>query len=387
MSLFLLLPITDCAQSFYINLVIGAIFAPAYILTLPNIDFAAGLSWIQRLASLDWVAIVVFFAGSTCFTMAISFGGTVYAWNSGAEIAFWVVSGLLLIAMTALTIRPVLVSKMNRLYPGHFVLRPVLVNLQIQLFLVTGVMMGTAYYIPLYFQFARGDSALQAAVRLLPFIAMAVFFCVVSGAMMPKAGYYMPWYTWGSALVLVGSALMYTVDATTSTSRVYGYTVILGVGAGSYLQAGYAVVQMLVSSNDIGNAVGFMSVAQDLGIVFILALAGAVYQNLAVERVRPILSGLSAADLSQVIAGTSNHIFQSLDPDLRAEVVDKITNAMSGVWAILTGVGGLSFAMSLFLGVSYSCHAIPCPTLHFTSPFFSLFPCRYAMIPSIEASF
>lgn len=301
---------------------------------------------------MDWVTIVIFFAGATCFTMALSFGGTVYAWDSGSEITFWVMTGVLLLAMIILTIRPIFVAKANRLYPGHFVRRPVLVNLQLQLFLATSVMMGTAYYIPLYFQFAKGDSALKAAVRLLPFIAMAVTFSIVNGALMPKFGYYMPWYTWGSALVLIGSALMYTIDTKTSNSRIYGYTVIMGIGAGSYLQAGYSVAQVLVPAEDVGNAVGFMSVAQDFGIVFMLGLAGSVYQNLAKERLRPILKGLSESDVSSVIAGTSNPVFQSLDASLQYEVVEKITDAISAVWAIMIGVGALCFVMSLFLGVS-----------------------------------
>lgn len=335
--------------SFYINLVIGAVFAPIYFLTLPQIDFGANLSLMQKLAKMDWIGMVVFFAGATCLTMAISFGGTTYAWNSGSEIAFWVVSGVLLIVMIAITIRPILVSKADRLYPGHFVRKPELVNLQLQLFLVTGVMMGTAYYIPLYFQFAREDSALRAAVRLLPFIAMAVSFCVISGALMPKFGYYMPWYTWGSALVIIGSALMYTVDANTSPSHVYGYTVLLGIGAGSYLQAGYAIVQMLVPTEEVGNAVGFMSVSQDLGIVFILAMAGTVYQNLALKRLTPLLAGRPASDVMQVIAGTSNPVFKSLDPELQKRVIGEITRSLSAVWAILIGVGALCFILSLFL--------------------------------------
>lgn len=351
-------------KSFYINLVIGAVFSPIYFLMLPQIDFGGNLSLAQKLAKMDWVGMVVFFAGATCLTMAISFGGTTYAWDSGSEIAFWVVSGVLLIVMILITVRPILVSKTDRLYPGHFVRKPELVNLQLQLFLVTGVMMGTAYYIPLYFQFAREDSALRAAVRLLPFIAMAVSFCVISGALMPKFGYYMPWYTWGSALVVIGSALMYTVDANTSPSHVYGYTVLLGIGAGSYLQAGYAIVQMLVPQEEVGNAVGFMSVSQDLGIVFILALAGTVYQNLALKRLTPLLAGRPASDVMQVIAGTSNSVFKSLDPDLQRKVVGEITRSLSAVWAVLIGVGALCFILSLFLKVSlippcvYSCNNI-----------------------------
>ena len=339
-------------QAFYINLVIGALFAPGYLFTLPSIDFQPNVSVGKKLKQMDWIGIVIFFAGTVCFTMAISFGGSVFAWNSASEIVFWVMSGILLIVMALVTVYHPLVPKEARLYPGHFLKRPVLVNLQLQLFLSTGIMLGVAYYIPLYFQFTRGDSALQAAVRLLPFIAMAVFFSLVNGALMPKLGYYMPWYVVGSMLVLIGSSLMYTVDASTSTSRVYGYTVILGIGAGMYLQAGYPVVQMLVSPEELGNAVGFMSAAQDVGIVFILAMAGTVYQNLAIERIATVLTNADSTDLELIVAGTSNSVFQSLPEDTRNKVIVEIASSMSGVWGILMAVGALSFVMSCFLGVS-----------------------------------
>jgi predicted branched-subunit amino acid permease len=64
------------------------------------------------------------------------------------------------------------------------------------------------YYTPLIFQFTRGDSPIQAGVRLLPIVCMVGFFSIVSGALMPKFGYHMPWYVIGNALVLAGSACM-----------------------------------------------------------------------------------------------------------------------------------------------------------------------------------
>lgn len=66
------------------------------------------------------------------------------------------------------------------------------------------------YYIPLYFQFVRGDSALTAAVRLLPFIILMVAFGFLNGALMSKLGYYMPWYLGGGVLTTIGGALMST---------------------------------------------------------------------------------------------------------------------------------------------------------------------------------
>lgn len=90
---------------------------------------------------MDWMAITIFFGGTTCFTMAINFGGTKYDWSSGSEITLWVMSGMLLVAMVLATRYHPLVSAENKLYPSHFLKRPELVNLQMQLFLVSGVML------------------------------------------------------------------------------------------------------------------------------------------------------------------------------------------------------------------------------------------------------
>ncbi|KAI9785099.1 MAG: hypothetical protein M1816_000510 [Peltula sp. TS41687] len=321
--------------AFYINLVIGALLAPAYLLLLPSVDFQAGRSLKEKLKMMDWIGIAIFFGGTTCFTMAINFGGTTYAWDSGPQITLWVMSGVLLLAMALVTIYHPFVAAKDKLYPAHFLKRLELVNLQLQLFLISGVTLTTAYYIPLYFQFTQGDSALRAAVRLLPFIVMLVFFTLVNGATMPKLGFYMPWYLFGSALALMGTSLMYTVNYNTSPSKIYGYTALMGIGAGCFVGASFAVVQALVAPEEIINAVGFMSVAQDMGIVVLLAIAGTIYQNIAIQKIQQVLPGTPGATVQAVITGTSNPAFQSLAENARIRVVIQITSAMRNVWALL----------------------------------------------------
>ena len=93
---------------------------------------------------IDWITTVVFLAGAACFTLAVSFGGTTYSWTSGTEIALWAVTGVLLVMTILLTIFHPGVSKENRLYPAHFLKQPILVNLQLQVFLVSGIMLVSA---------------------------------------------------------------------------------------------------------------------------------------------------------------------------------------------------------------------------------------------------
>jgi hypothetical protein len=53
-----------------------------------------------------------------------------------------------------------------------------------------------------------------------------------------------------------------TVKVDTSISAVYGYTVLIGIGIGSYVTAGFSIVPFLVAPHDINNAIGFMAIGK-----------------------------------------------------------------------------------------------------------------------------
>ena len=81
-------------------------------------------------------------------------------------------------------------------------------------------------------------------------------------------------------------------------------------------------------------------------------MAGTIYQNIAINKITPILMGAPSSDIAEVIAGTSNPVFQALPLVTRAKVVVEIVSAMSTVWALLIAGMALSFILSFFLGVS-----------------------------------
>ncbi|KAJ6124924.1 hypothetical protein N7471_012241 [Penicillium samsonianum] len=336
--------------AFYINLPIGALFGPSYIFLIPSVDPKPDNTLREKLKMVDWIMTTVFLAGSTSLVMAITFGGTLFAWSSGNEIALWVVSGVLLIVSVGVAKYHPGVHRDNRLYPAHFLQKPILVNLQLQMFLVSGIVLATTYYIPLFFQFLRGDGPLDAGVRLLPFIISMVVFAIINGALMPKLPYITPWHIFGSILVVIGAALMYTVDLETSNARIYGYNILIGAGSGSYVVAGFAVVQSLVESKDIANAVGAMAICQDLGMVVFLAMAGSIYQNLALQKVGLALPSLDKTDITNLVAGTSSLTYKDLSETEKALVKPLITDAMSSVWLLFLVAGVFSLVITPFLG-------------------------------------
>lgn len=120
--------------------------------------------------------------------MAISFGGTTFAWNSAQEIAMFCLSGVLLIA---LCIHQVWSDSKNRMFPVHF-----LKNGGLLIQFLVGASAGTSsfvtiYFIPLCFQFVQHSDSLLAGVRLLPFIGCLAVFTMLNGHLMARSGYSM----------------------------------------------------------------------------------------------------------------------------------------------------------------------------------------------------
>ncbi|KAL9636204.1 MAG: hypothetical protein Q9164_002966 [Protoblastenia rupestris] len=333
--------------AFYINLFIGAVCAPFYIFMIPSKDPRPGASLRARAVEMDYPGIVLQAGALTAFIIAINWGGITYPWNSGRIIALFVVSGVLFIVLGVQQVWNIFTTLSRRIIPVQFFRsRTVLI-----LFSVTAA--GGAcsfvpiYMVPVFFQFTRGDGPLDAGVRLLPFIVIMVFFVLANGALMAKLGYYMPWYLVGGLLVVVGSALMYTVDQDTSTSRVYGYTALLGAGVGMFLQASFSVAQALVDPENIPPAIGFITLAQFVGITLSLAIANAVLLNASQDEIQQILPDVPPADIQASILGARSGLVQSLSPDLRARVLDAIVSAIGRTYILVIAGGSLVAVLSL----------------------------------------
>ncbi|RYP73829.1 hypothetical protein DL771_003407 [Monosporascus sp. 5C6A] len=324
---------------FYINLPIAALFAPAFLFSLPNINAMPDKPMSEKLRMQDWVGIVIFTAFCACFYMAGSFGGTLYEWNSGSEITLWVMTFVLLIVFIFVTVyhHPLVPAKL-RVMPVQFMRTKDLVILPLQAFLVAGSMMMSIYYTPLIFQFTRGDGPLMAGVRILPLICMIVFGCLFNGFAMPKFGYYMPWFVVGNALLLAGAALMTTIEPSISNSALYGYTVLIGLGVGAFQSAGIGVASALAPPSEISNVVSVMTV-------------GSIFQNQSIRYIAAAMPNVPEDELAQLITGASGAFYQNLNDSDQALVVEQIMNAIRESFYYLVGSTALGFIAERCIGI------------------------------------
>ncbi|OBT47008.1 hypothetical protein VE00_02519 [Pseudogymnoascus sp. WSF 3629] len=335
--------------AFYINLVIGGAFAPVYLFMLPKSDPRKGVPVLRRFKELDWVGTVILMGAFVSFIMAVSFGGILYAWNSGQIIACFVVAFSLFGIFAVQQELAIFTTVEQRIFPVQFLRsRTMLLLFAETSSAATGIVV-PLYMIPLFFQFTQGDTALQAGVRILPYIFLMVFGCIVNGAVLSKYGYYMPWYLGGGILFVIGSALMYTIDSSSTAAQVYGFSVLLGVGVGVFCQASFSVAQGTVKPSDIPSAVGFITCAQITGITISIAIANSVFLNGAEEGIAKLMPDVPRDQIQSAIAGVGSKFVQSLPLEMRQKVLDAIIAAMSKAYVLCITAGALAIVLSLFL--------------------------------------
>ncbi|KAF5870644.1 putative mfs drug efflux protein [Botrytis fragariae] len=303
--------------AFYINLCIGAACAPVYLFLLPNYDPRPGVPLLHRAKEVDYLGGIIIIGAFVSGVMAVSFGGVTYPWNSGKIIGLFVCSGILFIIFGIQQVFTIFTTTSRRIFPIEFLQsRTMLI-----LFAVTSAG-GTAIFIPIYmipifFQFTRNDSALEAGVRLLPFIFLMIFAVISNGAILSAYGYYMPWYTAGGVLVLIGGSLMF--------ADVTPIPLLPKSMASPSLSA--VVAEELVSS-----AVGFITCAQVGGVTIALAIANSVFLNGSQEKIQAILPDLPAAEIQQ-----------------QKEVIQAIVESMSKTYAMVITAGALTVVLSLLM--------------------------------------
>lgn len=299
--------------------------------------------------SLDLVGAVLSAGAITTLVMAISFGGSVYAWNSGQTIGLIVTTAVLWVVFILQQRFSFLTTPENRLFPSSLLKSWELDILFAQMASAQVVVTVPVYFIPLYFQFAKDSSAMRSGVQLLPFLLLLVFAVMLNGAMMAKVGYYMPWYLAGSALALVGSALLYTIDPETSDARIYGYSILTAFGIGLFSQAGFAVAQMKVAPRQLPQAVAFIGIGQVGGITLALMMSNSIFLNEATNKIARILPDLPRSAVQQAVSGFGGDFFHSLTSDERRRVLAAIVQSIDKTFIMVITACAVSLVLSVFM--------------------------------------
>ncbi|KAF7941319.1 hypothetical protein EAE99_000956 [Botrytis elliptica] len=333
---------------FYINLCIGGIFAPVYVFLIPNSKPRSNLGLLGRWIQIDWLGALLLLGAIACLLMAIAFGGLLFPWNSGSIIGLFVTGGILFIALAIQQSYALGTTEEHRLIPIEYLQSKEIVILFIETACAGAAVFLPIYFIPIFFEIIHGESALGSGLKLLPFILVMVTMTFVNGFTLSKSGYYMPWYFVCSALQVIGSALLFTIERETGVSAIYGYTVLMAF-VGGWSQASFTVAQFLVAPKDIPIVTGFLTCAQSGGAALPLAIGDTVFLNTAQSGIMTLLPNRSSSEIQGLISGLGNSFFETLDEEIQNAILDIIMSSFKKLFVLPIAAGAVALAFSVFL--------------------------------------
>ena len=88
-----------------------------------------------------------------------------------------------------------------------------------------------------------------------------------------------------------------------------------------------------------------------MGIVIALAIAGAIFQNLAVSNVLSVLPEANRSNIRQAITGTDSNYIATIPPSQRVMVISAIAAALSSVYIVVIVGGAVTVVLACFLPV------------------------------------
>lgn len=295
---------------FFVTLPIGfvALFFIARFLHVPH---------TPRKARIDYLGISTLTTGLVALLLAVSFGGSTWAWGSTESLSLFALSAVALVAFVLVERRaeePVLPLRL-------FADRTISLSL-VAAFGVAMVMFGAIIYIPVYAQGVIGVNATNSGLILMPLMLGFIVCGIVTGMLITRTGRYLPFMLTGIAIMAVGVFLLTRLDHTATSLQLTGSMVVIGIGLGMAMQQYTLVVQNAVTRSDMGVATASTQFFRNVGSTVGIAIFGAVMSSGLQERIASHLPGGMPAGAQQMDAGAV------LDPAALSQLPPTVAEAV-----------------------------------------------------------
>ncbi|KAL3419414.1 major facilitator superfamily transporter [Phlyctema vagabunda] len=294
---------TTWRRCFYFNLPIGA---AAMIFIALFYDGRRGgrktselTGFRSQMARLDLLGTLTFVSVTICLLLALSWGGTTYAWSSARIIALLTVAGILFLLFIGV-----------EYWRGHGAI--------ISLWLLRkrgmcaaiwfgiclgGVFFVDVFYVPLWFQIVDDVPAVRSAILFIPFMLSVVGDFIAAGFGAAVTGYYTPSVYASSIFMSIGTGLLTTVrPQSTSRARWVGFQILCGAGIGLGEEQGLYMVQTALPEAHVATGVGIVLFAQTFGGALLMSVAQAVFLRDISKALQTLAPNL---DLHAVLDGAS----------------------------------------------------------------------------------
>ncbi|KAF2405111.1 DNA repair protein RAD50 [Trichodelitschia bisporula] len=327
---------------FYINLPIGgaAVILIFFTFQTPPHAKPQQATLKEKFLQMDPAGTLILMASFICLILVLQWGGVSKAWNSSEIIGLLVGFGLIL----ALFI-------VNEFYQGdRALIVPRLVKNRtitlMSLFQVfnSGVFLMLMYYLPIYFQVARGVSASQSGIRNLPYVLGVGLFTMVSGAAVSMTGHYLPAMVAGATLGTIGTGLIFTLDVNSSPGKWIGYQALAGIGLGLGIQIPIIVSQSMVHVSDISSINAIEIFFQTISGAVFVSVGQSIFSNKLIGEVHRRLPDINP---QMVVATGATELRKVFDAKTLPQVIASYMGGLQDAYALGVALGAAASVVAV----------------------------------------
>ncbi|OCL04355.1 MFS general substrate transporter [Glonium stellatum] len=326
---------------FWINLPFGGMSVLMFMLAFrAPARQAVQLKFHEKVARMDLGGTSLFISSMVCLFLALQWGGIKYSWSDSRVWGLVLGFGLLMIAFVVLQLYLV---ENATIPPRIFRRRSVTSSLLVAALISTGFSTHT-YYLPFYFQSAKGTTAAGSGVRLLPSLLSLTVAELAVGSAVTVLGIYLPFIWTGTALFTIAAGLLCTLAVGTSAGRLVGYQILAGAGVGSSMQLCATAVRASVDEKDIPTASALSVFAPFFGGSLAASIAQNIFRSALVHSLQN--SPLKAETATIVAAGARAGV-NAVPDSLKETVMEAYNYAVTRSFIFAAVSGGLGFLCSL----------------------------------------
>jgi MFS family permease len=299
----------------------------------------------KRKVHIDYLGAAFLTAGVSALLIWVTLAGDSFAWAS-TETALFIGGALVALAAFVITeLRSQEPIVPLRLFRDRTTTLAILASMAIGV-----AMFGSSVFLGQYLQISRGYSPTAAGLLTIPMVAGLLLSSTVSGILITRSGKWKRFLVAGSLLVVVGFALLSTIDHETDMVLLGVFLFVLGVGIGMTMQNLVLAVQNTVAATDLGAASSAVAFFRSLGGTIGVSVLGAVLSTRVGNLIAAGLAsvpGAAAAASGSGSVGLAN--FSDAPPAIQTLIRVSYGDATGRIFLISAVVAVVAVVAILFI--------------------------------------
>ncbi len=247
---------------FYVNLPLGLLSLFLIVAKMPRLTHRA-------LGKVDIPGALLILTTTVPLLLALTWGGTTYAWDSARILTLFAVSVVSLALFIWVESR-----NKDAILPLSLFRIPVFTFSNLAGFVIGMAFLGVVMFLPLFMQTVLGISATNSGFSLLPLMAGLILASIVSGQLVARTGNYKPFMIGGGVILIVGVWLLTGIGVNTTVWDLAWRMFIVGLGLGPSQSLYNLAVQNAVPMTQMGIATSSSQFFRQIGSTIGTAIFG-----------------------------------------------------------------------------------------------------------------